>query len=81
MGRRSHRGGGGRRRRAQDLAHKNGTYGNSGDPSTNTNGVDYITTAAVFACAHLRDALEAVTINTGGAAFSYSIPTGFAAWG
>lgn len=63
----------------------NGTWQASGNPSAGTGGKNYITTNPIYLFAGLRHGTsgsgEKVTLNTGGSAFSYAIPTGFTAWG
>src|ERR1019366_6052823 len=59
----------------------NGVWQNSAVPSSGANGVDYITTAAVYPAAEFNvTEIGAVTLNTGASAFSYAVPSGFSSW-
>lgn len=63
----------------------NGTWQNSAVPASGTGGVGYITTAPVYPL--FQDYSQSsgdgmvATLNCGATAFSYTVPSGFTAWG
>lgn len=62
----------------------NGTWVNSGNPSTDFNPVTVITagqTLFVGAFSASTSSTNSWVLNAGGSAFSYSVPSGFSAWG
>lgn len=69
-------------------ARKNGGNWNnspSNDPATGVGGISFPTGmtagSSVFACGGVNVTNDAMTMNFGGSAFSYSIPSGYSAWG
>lgn len=61
--------------------HLNGVWIGSGDPAAGTNpSYTFTASTTLFAVAGLFNNLQVVTANFGATAFSYSAPSGFAAW-
>ena len=58
---------------------KNGTYQNSAVPASGTGGVNYISTAAIFA-AFQTSGSDVATVNFGATSFNTAPPTGFSQW-
>ncbi|MDX1479262.1 MAG: LamG-like jellyroll fold domain-containing protein [Saprospiraceae bacterium] len=59
---------------------KNGTWFNSGDPSTNTNPAFTTVAGSIYPGLSMTATSQKVTINLGGSAFSYTVPSGYSAW-